>query len=289
MLKRNDGSFASIRAIFLVKTDKPSKIEPMRRLTTLLLLFVSAACMAESGEYRIEMIVFRNLDVVIEPGSTPELRKFSQFPDLQGINAFLPEVQETTQTDGQVPEQWLGTLPRGLPDDLTIVDGKSTYMDDVWRRMRASRAYRPLLFSAWQQNRVDYYPPIRVHDQSIIDTQVRPPASQVLVDLTADDPLADYRVNFYQLDGTIQLRRSRFLHIYLDLVYRQLPEPTEIGAAFVRTDDLSASLPVDSEQERSIYDIYELKQNRQVRTGQLNYFDTPFFGALVFVTAISDP
>ncbi len=281
------------RAIFLVKTDKATKLDRMRRLIPLLLMFVSAVSLAESGEYRIEMIVFRNLDLVVEPGSTVELRRFSQFPDSQGITASPAEETEgIPESIGEIPQPLLDTLTGGLPDELTILDGKSAYMDDVWRRLRGSKAYRPLLFTAWQQNRVDYYPPMRVHDQSIIDTQFRPPASRVLVDLTAEDPLADYRSDFYQLDGTMQLRRSRFLHVYLDLVHRQLPEPAGSANGFVRTNDLSAN-PVNnpdvSAPGDSIYNIYTLKQNRQVKTGQLEYFDTPFLGALVFVTAISDP
>lgn len=257
----------------------------------MLLLLVSAASLAESGEYRVEVIVFRNLDVVIEPGSTQELRKFSQFPDLQGSVDAPPETEDVATTPGEVPKQLLDILPAGLPDELTILDGKSVYMDDVWRRLRSSRTYRPLLFSAWQQNRVDYYPPVRLHNQRIIDTQLRPPTSRVLVDLTADDPLAGYRSDFYQLDGTLQLRRSRFLHVYLDLVYRQLPEPSESAAEFVRTNDLSAVPPGDyasSPPDNGTYKVFSLQQNRQVKTNQLEYFDTPFFGALVFVTTIGD-
>lgn len=263
----------------------------MIRLIPLLLLFVSAATLAESGEYRIEVIVFRNLDAVIDPGSTDQLRKFSQFPDLQNIAVSVAQTEQDFVTSGEFPDQLIDTLAGGMPDDLTILDGKSGYMDDVWRRLRSSRAYRPLIFSAWQQNRVDYYPPMRIHNQSLIETQLRPPTSQLLVDLTADDPLADYRSNFFQLDGTVQLRRSRFLHVYLDLVYRQLPEPAASEPEFVRTNDLSADPPGENAvvlQATSAYDIFSLQQNRQVKTGQLEYFDTPFLGALVFITAMGD-
>ena len=275
----------------MVKTNKPTKLERMRRLIPLLLLFVSAVALAEPGEYRVEVIVFRNLDVVVEPGSTKELRRFSQFPDLQDIAVSMAETVGDPLTPGEIPEKLRNTLAGELPDDLTILDGKSSYMDDVWRRLRSSRAYRPLIFSAWQQNRVDYYPPMRIHNQSMIDTQLLPPTSRVLVNLTADDPLADYRSNFFQLDGTVQLRRSRFLHIHLDLVYRQMPEPGAGESEFMRINDLSTDLPGESavaSRVTSTYDIFSLQQNRQVKTAQLEYFDTPFLGALVFITAMGD-
>jgi hypothetical protein len=33
------------------------------------------------------------------------------------------------------------------------------------------------------------------------------------------------------------------------------------------------------------YQVFQIRQNRQVRTGQMQYFDTPQFGVLVLVTA----
>lgn len=263
----------------------------MRCLIPLLLLLVSATSLAEPGEYRVEVIVFRNLDAVVDPGSTEKLRRFSQFPDLQDIAASMADAKQEPVTSAELPEQLLNALTGQVPDELTVLDDKSTYMDDVWRRLRASSAYRPLLFSAWQQNRVDYYPPMRIHDQAIIDTQLRSPTSKLLADLTANDPLADYRSDFFQLDGTVQLRRSRFLHVYLDLVYRQLPDPITSEAEYLQNTDLATKLSGDnavSSPDASAYEIFTLQQNRQVKTGQLEYFDTPFLGALVFITTISD-
>ena len=101
-------------------------------------------------------------------------------------------------------------------------------------------------------------------------------------DPAADNPAVAYRVNFYRLDGTVQLWRSRFLHVFLDLEYRETgpwmaPDPASPESIFdVQPDD--ALIP---------YTVFALKQNRQVRSGRMQYFDTPQFGVLVLVTAIA--
>jgi hypothetical protein len=99
----------------------------------------------------------------------------------------------------------------------------------------------------------------------------------MVADLAAEDPLAAYRSTFYQLEGSVQLRRSRFLHLFLDLEYR-LAAPTDTGVDMNFFPDTN-----DSKK----FAIYTLKQNRQVRTQQWQYFDTPYFGALVLVSAIA--
>jgi hypothetical protein len=160
-------------------------------------------------------------------------------------------------------------IPDDLPDDLLVQENKSMRMDDVWRRLRSSAEYRPLVFGAWQQNRTDYYPPIRIHDQQIVETQLRPPTAVMIADLSSADPYAAFRSVFYGIDGTVQLRRSRFLHLYLDLKFRQIDDETDL-----QSDE---------------FQVFSLQQNRQIRTGRMQYFDTPHFGVLVFVSAIKAP
>jgi hypothetical protein len=224
----------------------------MKRLLPFLLTFLSSITLADSGSYRVEIIVFRHLFATTEATATEELRSFSRFPAVE-----------------------TSILATALPDDLKVLATKGTSMDGVWRRLRSSRGYRPLLYAGWEQNRTDYYPPIRIHDQQIIDRQLQSPTPIMIANLAAEDPLAAYRSTFYQLDGSVQLRRSRFLHLFLDLEYR-LEIPLDAEAELNALSDLNNK-----------YAVYKLKQNRQVRTGQFQYFDTPYFGALVLVSAIA--
>jgi len=200
----------------------------MKRLLSILFLFVSSASMAESGAYRVEVIVFRNLLVATQATGVADLRSFSHLPDTVEIKVPATPVNEPVSESandmpGDLPGFLAESVPDDLPDDLNIILAKSTRMDDVWRRLRSSEGYRPLVYTSWEQNRTDYYPPMRIHDTQIIDTQLRPPTNILVADLAAQDPLAAYRSVFYRIDGGVQLRRSRFLHLYLDLEYREDP------------------------------------------------------------------
>ncbi|MDX2428600.1 MAG: CsiV family protein [Xanthomonadales bacterium] len=258
----------------------------MKRLLPLLLLLVSSAVLAESGAYRVEVIVFRNLLATAKFTETPELRSFSQFPDLEETSPVGNWPAGSTDHLRQpVPADFSGNLRYDLPDDLFFVKEKSSQMDTAWKRLRSSQNYRPLVYTAWQQNRIDYYPPIRIHDQQIMDTRLHSPGQFMVADLTAQDPLASYRKNLYRIDGSLQLKRSRFLHLYIDLEYREATPQNSVEAGFLGGNDLQAE-PGTPVAEADVYGVYELKQNRQIRTGKMQYFDTPFLGALVYVTSM---
>jgi hypothetical protein len=261
----------------------------MKRLLSILLLLVSSASMAESGAYRVEVIVFRNLLVTTEATEVADLRSFSHFPDTAEINVPATPVNEpinktANELTEPLPEILAEWVPDDLPDDLRIIAQKSTHMDGVWRRLRSSEGYRPLVYTSWEQNRTDYYPPMRVHDTQIIDTQLRPPTHILVADLAAEDPLTAYRSTFYRIDGGAQLRRSRFLHLYLDLEFRENTlQDTQPSTFFGNTDIQPLNLDISEHPNR----VYTLKQNRQIRSRQMQYFDTPYFGVLVFVSNVS--
>jgi hypothetical protein len=254
----------------------------MKRLLILVLSMVSATAIAETGRYGVEVIIFRNLGTLTEGVEARELRSFSQFPDLG----------ELTQAKGSL------IAGNSLPDDLRIIFEKSARMDEVWKRLQFSNEYQPLIYAGWEQNRVDYYPPMRIHDQEIIATQLRLPTHIMVADLlaadfgggnlppqylAAEDLLANYQHTFYQLDGSVQLRRSRFLHLFLDLEIRAKESQPEATPVFRREIDIQLENGAD---DSYLFNVMSLKQNRQIRTGELQYFDTPGFGALVFVIAI---
>jgi Peptidoglycan-binding protein, CsiV len=80
---------------------------------------------------------------------------------------------------------------------------------------------------------------------------------------TAADPL--------QLQGTIRLYQSRYLHVDIELLLRE--GGIREASAGQSTD---ASLP----------NVYRISEQRRIRTGKINYFDHPKFGALVWVAPV---
>ena len=226
---------------------KHIRLPDMKRFHTLLLIpiliFGCAPALAEVGGYRVEVIVFQNLLTDVNAVEIDKLQSFAHIPGLQD---------------------------NSLPDDLIVLQDRSQRMEGVWQRLRNSKSYRPLIYTSWVQNNIDYYPPFRIHDDVIVDTQIRSPGNIVVANLEARDPLEAYRNNFYRLDGSAQLRHSRFLHINLNLEYRV---PADTG--------------ITREADQPDLDVYRLKQSRQVKTDRLQYFDSPWFGALVLVIPIA--
>lgn len=100
---------------------------------------------------------------------------------------------------------------------------------------------------------------------------------------------------FYALDGTVSLVRSRFLHLYIDLqqregIYDAAPQQPVLLPRGMRT--LPAATPatepgaVAAEPVPTAFRVFEMTQNRQVKTGQVEYFDGPVLSVLAYITAI---
>jgi hypothetical protein len=91
-----------------------------------------------------------------------------------------------------------------------------------------------------------------------------------------------------RLDGSEQLRRSRFLHIDVDLEYRseaiEIEPGTPAGPELVTTarPDPVAGAPPEP------YRVHHLRQSRQVKSNEIHYFDSAYLGALVRVTPIEE-
>jgi hypothetical protein len=90
---------------------------------------------------------------------------------------------------------------------------------------------------------------------------------------------------YYQLDGTVTLRKTRFLHIDLDLEHREaLYDPLELEAALSaqnRAEDEQPEMPIPTS-----FLVHPLVQSRQVKTQRMEYFDGPYLGVLVYLTAV---
>lgn len=279
----------------------------MKYLLALILLLSSSVAMTDSGAYRVEVIIFRDLRSIAEPEEISELRSFSQFPALQedvvvpepGNEGSASENLESTEgeraselRDGKITAELFDAalvemdftdnlLNVDLPDDLHIIMQKSDHMDNIWRRLNSSNNYRPLNYVSWQQNRTDYYPAMRIHDEQLIATRLHAPTATMNQGLDTNEPITDRQDSYYRLDGTVQLRRSRFLHLFLDLEYRQ----TTPNAPDQPVDDILEASVVSG--PNTTHRVFKLKQNRQIRQGATQYFDTPYFGALILVSTVS--
>jgi hypothetical protein len=201
--------------------------------------------------------------------------------------------------------------PEPDPNAVVQIEGMGEAMQEAWRRLRLSAPFRPQQYLSWEQGEMEPFPVLRVHDLETILFR-DPHAEERLALLEADlleseseqqeqvfaDPagiskLEDPELSgmpeepglpgpslYYRLDGTVILKRSRFLHLDLDIQLREgiwEPEPLEIVALD----------PVIFERAGpTAFLVQELQQSRQVKTGRMEYFDGPVLSVLAFITSI---
>lgn len=251
---------------------------------------------AESGSYRVEILVFRHTQ-----------------------NQELPEPDVPMS---HFPQSWdpPASIGRRIPEDPAFLSARSDLMQEAWRKLSRDPDYEPLLFRSWEQSRIDYHPPIRIHDLEVLHERLDLDSGRNYIDLQAPDPLAPYKNRYFQLDGTVQLRRSRFLHLDLHLEYREeLFEPNSEMSGEIAIDESDSRQPMAPAPPvmRSLLAVsgdrmskppfrtlpaplpepirvefeptpgalrHLLSQSRQIKTQELNYFDSPYLGVLARVT-----
>lgn len=240
--------------------------------------FAATTSLAED-RYRVEVIVFRNVDVPAEPDEVDAPRRFHDAFEL--ADASPPEV----------------------PVRLDKQDGTFA---NLWTRLDRLADYEPLVRLTFEQSLFDYHPPVRLHDDVVMADELLFPGDVAYLDLDRAGRdggwFDDYVEPLYRVDGTIQLRRSRFLHIDLDLEYRlegpawalafpaEAPGRLEEGFEWVVAPPSPADEPGDGNAQEITepFQLHRLRQSRQVRSNTLQYFDSAFLGAIVRVTPIAD-
>ena len=168
--------------------------------------------------------------------------------------------------------------------DLSSIDNNSQWqaipeedyiLNNVAERLKRSSNYRILKHFAWRQ------PVVEKQDS-------QPIAIKAGRDFTNQYPEHGYRqIEFsdtstndsgnskvLELDGTINIVITRYLHLYTDLVFR-LPRniPTDIEDALNRDQAL-----VD----------YSIQSHRRMRSRELHYIDHPLVGILIEATPIDE-
>jgi hypothetical protein len=204
------------------------------------------------------------------------------------------------------------------PNAVIHVEEMSPVMQDAWRRMRLSAPFRPEQYLSWEQGSQEPFPKLRLHDLEVVlvddpyaalreplpgETEEEPtmPSEPMSIEeLCAqslepnpldEDPLPDPTL-YYRIDGTVVMRRSRFLHLDLDLQMREAVFEAETEPAQLGLLSASYTEPVDEDEEPaeeprpSSFLLHDLVQSRQVKTGRMEYFDTPVLGVLAYISTV---
>ena len=196
------------------------------------------------------------------------------------------------------------------PDLIFEVAQLSETMQQAWNRLQNSAGYEPLKFAGWQQHA---YPPevqvpVRIHDEvplpdpdafvgppdellamvgANIDTEPAVATEAEETEAEAEEEIDEAEFTSYRLDGQFSLVQRRFLHLDIDLEYREQaghPPIRYAGEALEQGDE-----PGLVAEELPGWLLHTVLQRRQVHEDRFEYFDTPWLGVLALVTEVEIP
>ncbi|MFC1688765.1 CsiV family protein [Pseudomonadota bacterium] len=283
----------------------------------IIFLSASSALWAQDIRYRVEVLILTHLNHNEEALETQELPDYSNATDFLTPSEESDETDAaTTPATEQAPganEALLPALseePEPDPNALVHIEEMSEVMREAWRRLRLSAPFRPQQYLSWEQGDQEPFPTLRVHDLQVIMSK-DPLARERLEFIRADlleseseeneqryaeavatgqlersellqEPAAAMPgpVTYHRLDGAVTLRRSRFLHLDLDVQMREgiwEPEPLLL---------ISQYPPIFERAGPTTFKVFEMRQSRQVKTERMEYFDGPVLSALAYITSV---
>lgn len=260
-----------------------------RTLLTLLAILMALPAPAPAQDetwYRVELVVFKQLDLA---NLASEL-----WPEDPGT----PDLAEAVEPAAAPPPARPPLLP-GLgtaPQPYRLLDRAATELKTVAGSLERAAHLEPVLHLAWRQpiGEREGARPVRVRGgQRYAFTQVPEYEFPLRAALPEFDVLyaaprtgamgekAGAEVALIpEVDGTVLLTRSRYLHVYADLVF-SLPEPVALRRA--------NPAPVADTGERQRLLRLRLRDHRRMRSEELHYLDHPAFGLLVWITPYEVP
>lgn len=154
-------------------------------------------------------------------------------------------------------------------------------------KLKKNPHYEVLLHTAWRQPAIDLKDETAVYVFSGMTEPEHPVDTPSAGSGTSSAPQssAQTRGNTEEslnsepraprLSGTVKLALGQYLHVALDLFYRK--EVSRIGSVDASGKEILAS--------HNALQSFRLNEMRRIKTGEVNYFDHPLFGALVLIAS----
>ena len=273
----------------------------MRYLNYLILFFIcllnAVPVLAQDTRYRVELLVLTHLNHDQQPREYKYLEDYSPATDFLAPPEPEEEEGKIDAEEALVEKDTIDVAEEPDPNALIHIEEMSEVMREAWRRLRLSAPFRPEQYLSWEQGSEEPFPALRIHDKEVLmvvdpyaeqrldllvqgqTTVFADPAGLDGLDDTGEPALPDPIV-FYRLDGAVTLKRTRFLHLELDLQLREAVWDEE-GLTPV---ELVA--PGYEKPQPSSFQVFPLQQSRQVKSARMEYFDGPVLSVLAFITAI---
>ena len=290
-------------------------------MRTLLLIFtglIHSSAYADRS-YDIELLIYKqtNLD--------------EHFHNEKWSNSwFIPNTEDSLN---------LRHIPSDKKNLFRPLDSSETSFANIIKSIKKSKRYDFLSYQAWRQPGLGKDDIVNIHiydgkiyaketelplikdgneanigtlfvQQNQLDESIEPYTNQnVNLPLTLRyRPIVNaesiaFNKRIYELDGTVKIVLSRFLHFYSDLL---LLEPVSIKAANSHSEN-SALISDDNEDvlletEKPKFNVnlveddgafttlhgFNIKEHRRMRSGELHYIDHPFLGMIIKVTPVKE-
>lgn len=247
-----------------------------------LLFFALPAQAQPSGDepkpdwFTVELVVFEQAGDRGIPPPDPHV------PETEDA-VILQEVFQQLGTGDGPPEPML-PLPQGLR--FLPAPPVSGTLEQAVTKLEESPAYRPVLRMTWRQ-RVGAFSdplPVRVRGGAVLGRMNTDHAAPTLADGGAlpaagmpdgSESARELRA-IHEVDGTVALVRGRYLHLNVELVFREHEASLVTRgapAAAARNHPLAA------------YPSWRISERREIRAGELHYFDHRRFGMI----AVAEP
>ena len=226
-------------------------------------LMVNAQEEEEVRYYDVEVILFENLDNFA--------RHSENWPS--SVELELPEtlIEIGKPYPGKIPEQY---QPRWT---FKALSKKELQLQEQATTIDESDSRRLLLHTAWRQPGMARDKALSVYIKHPVAGPSSPESEELAATETTDVPMAMPRLAQPQageLEGTIKVILSRYLHVETDIVLR--PQREEQPEDFY-------SLEILEEAEQPV--VYRLHQTRRrMRSRELHYLDNPVIGMLILIT-----
>lgn len=265
--------------------------------------------------YDVELIVIQNLD--FERGNTETWPETGRVPSYsQALDLFAEQTPEAETNDAVVVSplnEPIATHGIDYPEPFSVLEESDQGLQGAVGSLRRSRNFRPLLHLSWTQPPLDRdnAQAVRVFIPSEEDStesggnenttgnqaSAEPQEPVVNAEFLPEELFDPARINLARpVDGTATLVVSRYLHLYLDLVF--LPENDFVRVQLddsVSRDELlrqvaNEEISVDeararlAESRRPEFYGFRLDQSRRMRSGEVHYFDHPAFSVIARIT-----
>ncbi|MEE8118042.1 MAG: CsiV family protein [Gammaproteobacteria bacterium] len=233
--------------------------------------------------------------------------------------------EASVQTTGSEDDSDAANDSFEYPEPFSIPADEELSLAGVLTSLRRSRAFRPLLHVAWTQPPLERNEaqPVRIYIPAVDedDTESQPNGESrqtVFSDVPVQEDAQDKettepgflpeswfdpsKIDLRRpLDGTAMLAVSRYLHLYLDIVFvpvdvrlPDLDESTITRDTKSLRQDLTrllaegeitleeANAQINASSNRDFYG-FRLDQSRRMRNGEIHYFDHPAFSVIAIV------